>query len=248
MTRTQFQTFESLEKQLISRLDGKFKKTAVMAGHYPLDRFGQSATRPCDYDSFGIFSVQTLHMGSRIVRAGKEKGKDIGLVLLIDDHSQQKDNEWYAHTDNQAIQIRQNVEEYFRNFQMPDHYLNIMAQYGLTEADIIPSQFGLPFQESKYREMFAEKFPGQMVGCAGEYHLFLEELGQKEIQTIIAFIPQRCQGPTCNAVGQYRSRAQNPKMKTVNIYMLSENGLDSPQDLLAATIDGFGGITVITEG
>lgn len=246
MEKRKIKSYEELEEQLKTDVRNSNSPIAVIGGHYPINMLGQAATHPCDYGSFGIFSIKTLHLALEAIKFGKKLEKDIGLALLVDDHSQMNDNQWYMKK-NYAIadKIRKRVETHFSDFQVPENYLNIMEQYGLGLDDIISSQNGKYFQESFYREQFAKQ-TNLDPGCSGEYRLILEELASQGIGKVIGLLPIGCKIPICNAVGKYNSDKTNPEMKTIHIYMASENWIDTPEKLLEET-NNIGGILVMRE-
>lgn len=176
---------------------------------------------------FGIFPQYTMELASLLVRQGKDFGKETRLVLLVDDHSQMPWRDWYERDSPEAAEIRAKTDQYFADFQIPPAIYEIMQSHGLSEYDVLPDGRTLAFQESKFRKLFGERYPEAVVGCAGEYALILEELARQGVKTLVGFIPDRCQAPTCNAVQKVGGNS-GLSIKTIHIYLFCDSELDSP--------------------
>ncbi|MFH1770669.1 MAG: hypothetical protein ABH828_03870 [archaeon] len=240
------ESYEELKEQFKIDILNAFKPIAIIGGHYPVNRIGNAATHPCDYNSFGIFPIQTLHIASEMISFAKDKGKEAGLVLLVDDHTNMGYNQWYM-SDSKAdhfVKFKNRINDYFENFTIPENFQNILEQYGLNQSDIIPSKQGLAFQESFYRKKFAEK-TGEYPGCAGEYGLVLDELVELGFGKLIALLPNRCQKPTSIAANKFRQYTPTSNMRVIHAYLSSNENNETPEQLLDYTIKEHGGIKII---
>lgn len=222
MKKIIFRTPKELERSLNVDILNSSKPVAIIGGHYALDRNGQPGISPDSEASFGIFPLYTFDLGCKLMRLARDKSKTASLVLLVDDHSQMPDKQWYMKRDGQqAEEIRKIVDNYFQDFSVPSEYRKIMDNYHLTENIFLPSERGLPFQESWYREKFAQE-TGMDAGCAGEYRLILEEIARKDIGLLIGLVPSCCQAPICTAINYYNlTTPANPNLKT---YVLGFRG------------------------
>lgn len=239
--------YSKLEQYLQIEIRNNVGSWAILGGHYALSPQFQAAISPESPGNFGIFPLYTLEMACRLIQFGESIGKSPKLVLLVDDHSQMPDKQWYMRKGSiGADEIRKNIESYFQNFTIPPEYMAIMQQHGIDGTTLLLSINGLGWQESHYREKFSRS-TGLDPGCAGEYRLILEELAQQGIKKLIGFIPLRCQGPVCNAVGQYNSVKANPPLKTTHIFLSSNEDNLTPEDLLEEMKEKYGGIMVIKE-
>lgn len=245
MTKKIVDTFEELQRRMYMTIDSTKGPTAIVGGHYPLSQSGQAAFMPEDEDSFGCFSEFTLDLALNTISYAKYRGKDAKLVVLVDDHSQMPDPHWYMHDEPVAQGIQDIVDKYFSNFKLPAKFQEQIENYHLGLDDILPSNFGPVFQESKYRTAFADQYPGVAVGCAGEYTLILQELAKNGIASYIGLIPERCQSPTCNATSRFHLTKDVPKMKVFHAYF--STGLETPTDMLYESIAQYGGIRIFRE-
>ncbi len=239
--------YGELEQSLQMEVRNSTGALAILGGHYALSPAVEAAISPNSPGSFGIFPLYTFELACQLVQFGKNIGKDSRLVLLVDDHSQMPDKQWYMGKENAAAQkIRQKAGFYFQNFAIPFEYTAIMRQYGISEKDFLPSIQGFGWQESYYREKFAEA-TGLLPGCAGEYRLILEEVARQGIKKLIGFLPIRCQGPTCNAVGQYNAMEANPPLKITHVYFSSNEENLTPEELLDEMKEKYGGMVMIRD-
>ncbi len=242
-------SYEELMEYLTVHVRGCAAPIAIIGGHYALNAEGEAAVNLEDKGSFGVFPKLTLDLAARLVQKGREAGNKVELALIVDDHSQMRDSRWYkfGSPSEQAEEIRAMVERYFKEFSLPKEYLPILEKYGLAEKDIIHSEQGLPFQETYYRELF-QRETGLDPGCAGEYRLILEELARKGVRKVIAFIPLRCQGPTCIGMEHYFCKEDNPPLTVVNVCLSSNEANETPEQLLEEMLDTVGGIVVMRAG
>jgi hypothetical protein len=246
MTKKLVQTYEELSKRIEFTIEAAYGPVVIIGGHYPITEKGEAAFTTEDKDSFGCFSSFTLDLSLDALLYAKKRQKDAKLVVVVDDHAMMHtDKEWYLHDTPQAKKIRETVEQYFSDFQLPKEFQTMMQEKGLSLDAILKSEKGLAFQESWYREQFAQQYPGVLVGCAGEYTLILRELAKRGVSSVIALIPDRCKTPTCNAVHKYILPKDVPKMKTMHIYL--ESGHETPEDMLFGTIQKYSGIPIIRE-
>lgn len=244
MNKQYFDNLNNLATHLKNIIKHTKEQIAIIGGHHALDNHLSSGINLESKASFGIFPQYTMDLACQLINFGKDIEKDIKLTLLVDDYSFMSDRLWYMHEDNTAQTIRHNLENYFTNYQLPQEYQEIMTKYSLTENDIISSNHSLAFQESLYRQQFAQQ-TGLPPGCSGEYRLILEELAQKGIKKVIGFIPLRCQGPTCNAIGQYNAQKTNPRIKYTHIYLSSNSENETKEELLNEMNEDYGGIIII---
>lgn len=232
MDKTIFHTPQELERSLKVDVLNSSKPIAIIGGHYAIDKHGQPGISPDSEASFGIFPLYTFDLGCRLVKLARDKSKTASLVLLVDDHTQMPDKQWYMKKDNpQAEKIRKIVDNYFQNFSVPSEYRDIMDRYSLTKNSFLHSERGLPFQESWYREKFVQK-TGMDTGCAGEYRLILEEIARKEIGLLISLAPACCQAPICTALNFYNlTTSANPNLKTVHIFLSSNKNNSTAEEM-----------------
>ncbi|MBU0471031.1 MAG: hypothetical protein KKF89_05055 [Nanoarchaeota archaeon] len=244
MKKTIFWIEQDLMSRLRLEIESASKPVAIIGGHYPITEDGKAALEPFDSDSFGIFSTYTMGLAVELAGYGKSIGKETGLVLLVDDHSQMEDQNWYLKKDNSEIKkLVSCVDDYFRAFQVPEVYQRMMSDKGLGVEDLIKSEDGLFFQESKYRQKFHDE-TSLDPSCSGEYRIILEEIAKQGFGKVISFLPVRCQKPTCDAVGRYHADKSNPKMKIVQVYMISEHGIDTPKEIFDMV---YGGVILMKE-
>lgn len=236
------ETLEELEKRLTDVVRGPGKSTAILGGHYPINMRGEAET---DTDgAFGVFPEYTFGLASRLVSKARENGRDAKIALVVDDHSLIKPQDWYREA-GQHPAIAQAVKEYFDRFQLPENYRVILSENGLGESDIIrASSQIMPFQESYFRRI-VEQEKGVPATCAGEYEYILKNLQRNGVERVLSLIPQRCQGPTCNAAGSFR--VGNTGMRITHAYLSSNPALDCPE-ALADKVRENGGIPFITFG
>lgn len=262
MTSHDVNTVKNLESHLHTYVrSGKDNPIAVIGGHYPLER--NCAPGVNADDSFGYFPRYTMDLACRLVKAGKEHGKDVKVALLVDDHSQQADTQWYIDRirgNPEKSNIREKIENYFSTFKIPEAYQKLMDKHGLSEKDIVsPKYHPLVFQESKYREEFAKQ-TGLVPGCAGEVRLILGELADNGYKKVVGLIPARCQGPTCAAVNYYniaKKKHNLPDLKVAFAYLTSapfpsssdfRNDDETPEGLFRRTVETQGQVRIETMG
>ncbi len=225
MKKTLFRSFPELRENLKTRVRNAKSPIAVLGGHYALNVSGKPEVDKSG--CFGIFPQYTMELASLLVNHGKSLGKETKLVLLVDDHSQMPWRDWYERDGAESAEIQAKTARYFSDFQIPPALSEIMQDHGLSEDDILPDGSALAFQESKFRKLFGARYPEAVVSCAGEYALVLEELARQGVKTLIGFIPDRCQGPTCNAVQKVGGNS-GLSIKTVHAYLFCDSELDSP--------------------
>lgn len=239
MKTTRAISFEDLEERLKVDIRNSNGKIAVIGGHYPLDCHAEPSVSG-NFSAFGMFPLYSIKLASKLIRFGKDIGKEIKLALLVDDHSQMGDRRWYM--DSEGM-MRKTIEKYFKNFSIPAELKSIMNEYGLTEDDMIASENCLAFQEALYRERLIKQF-GIDAGCAGEYRLILEELQGKGIKKIIGLIPTQCEGPTCNAVDTHKKVSRFP-LKIIHAYLSTNPNNHTESELEEEMKAKFEGITII---
>tara|TARA_Y100000310_G_C20508534_1_gene727642 strand:- start:282 stop:1013 length:732 start_codon:yes stop_codon:yes gene_type:complete len=236
--------------------------TALIAGHFPIVNQNQAGT---EYDDlFGIFQERTFESGCKIVAESKKRSGNHKLALLCDDHTGTGNSQWYLpenDADLFAQKVARGVKEFYQNFQMPDNYQEIMDKHSITTDDFINggAERSLLFSEGQYRRQFAEERPGQKVNCAGEYELILRDLAEKGTTRVVTYAPQRCYGPTCNAVNNLganwkKTTGRKSPLRVTHIYLPTgqrsdtNEMLDTPEKLERAANEVLGGIHVKTWG
>ena len=241
MKKTTVDTLDELRKNLETRVRNTTGPIAIIGGHYPINQDGIPLID--DDEAFGIFPKYTLELACQLVSLGKKLGKESKLTFMVDDHSQMLDSHWYM---GDLFDVRERVEQYFREFTIPDGYLSIIQSHGLTEKDVLPSQFHPhAFQESKYREEFVRE-TGLDPGCAGEYRLILEDIAKMGIKTVLSFLPLRCQAPTCNSIGRYGAVESNPELTIIHVYLSSYQLNTNKEELEQNTVQIYGGIPIFS--
>ena len=233
-----------LEQSLQTHIRNSNGNIVIIGGHYALDSNCFPGIQPTSLASFGAFPLYTFALACSLVNFAKDEDKSVNLALLVDDHSQMYSKNWYMKNDLQSLQVRQVVEKYFADFEIPVEYKEIMRQHGISHNDFMFSEYGFAFQESKYREQFAQQ-AGLYPGCAGEYRLILEEIAGKGGNVVIGLIPLRCQGPTCNAMNQYNLVENNPPIKIVHTYFSTNEIHDTPEDMFNEMREG---VPIFTQG
>lgn len=194
-------------------------KVAVIAAHHPIvfdprTRLFAPATEPIQKGSFGAFTDYTASLGARLVRKGKEMGVVAKIALLVDDHSQVGEPEWFIIKDRlegrqsfglerrhpMLAEIMNGVAKAQEEYRLPE----CLAGNGIAESDMIVSRLSgkSVFFESQYRLKFSKDYPNEKTGCAGEVNLIYQELSEQGFNMVIAFFPERCRGPVCNAATQ----------------------------------------------
>lgn len=236
-----------LERSLQIDISNSTGKLAILGGHYALTSKIEPAISPDSQSGFGIFPLHTFELACQLIQFSKSIHKYSQLILLVDDYSQMPDKQWYMRRENATTdEIRKKVDTYFQNFSIPSEYRTHMHKYEISEKDFLSSTQGVGWQESCYREKFF-RGTGLEPGCAGEYRCVLEELAQQNIKELVAFIPLRCQGPTCNALKQYNAQKSNPSLKVTHVYFSSNEENFTSQDLLDEMNEKYGGILVMKE-
>lgn len=233
---------EELERRLIDIVRGPGKPTAIIGGHYPITMRGEAETYTDG--AFGVFPEYTFGLASRLVAKARENGRDIKIALVVDDHSLMTPQGWYREAEANP-EVAHFVKNYFDRFSLPENYRTTLTDNGLDEHDLIrASSEVLPFQESAFR-IVSEKERGVPATCAGEYEYVLKNLQRQGIRRVISLIPQRCQGPTCNGAGIFKSR--NPDIKITHAYLSSHPSICSVKEL-AENVREQGGIPFVTFG
>jgi hypothetical protein len=233
----------ALEQRLRDQLHFRSGPIAVIAGHYALGPDATPALEPHEDGSFGIFPTYTLELGARLVAYAKKNGFQAKLALLVDDHSQMRNRQWYLSPSSEPSTASA-VAKYFEEFTLPATYQEILKRNGCSERDFVASANGLAFQETLYRQAF-ELETGLDPGCAGEMRMILEELAHTGIRKVVGMIPEPCAGPTCAAVGFYR-RKHNPKLPVTFAYFPTGPRLEKPENLWFMARELHGGIRIIS--
>lgn len=96
-----------------SHAQEEFNSIAIIGGHYALNAEGEAAVNPEDKGSFGIFPRFTLGLAARLVQKGRELRSDTKLVMVVDDHSQMPDRQWYLQKAGIDADIRDTVIKSF---------------------------------------------------------------------------------------------------------------------------------------
>ncbi len=245
MNKRMIPTLEDLLVYLQNRICTKNEPLAIMGGHYALDKGCTPGILPESRASFGVFPLCTMDLAAQLVRYSKDRNKDARLVMVVDDHSQMPDLLWYMHDDFAASTLRAKIEPYFAKYQLPIEYKDIFLKYSLTKKDMLASPHSVAFQESRYRQQFANQ-TGLVPGCAGEYRLIVEELAQRGVRTLISFIPLCCQGATCNAIQMYNLTKTNPAIKFIQVYLSSNSEHETKEEMLCEMKEKYGGIVVMS--
>ena len=243
-------TLQELEERLFNIDRGPGKDTAIIGGHYPINMHGEAETSLDG--TFGVFPSYTFDLASRLVASSREKGRNVKIALVVDDHSLMNPPIWYRKSESaeeRSQKVSAMVRNYFDNFSLPNNYLEIMAQNGLKESDFIrASPQMLPFQESAFRVIF-EQDKKVDANCSGEYSYILRNLQAQGIGRVLSLIPQRCQGPTCQGAGNYNSEASrfgNPLIKTTHAYLPTDLEISTREELEEKISNG--GIPYVTFG
>lgn len=240
-------TYDKLQAILKPRIITAQKPIAIIAGHYRLNQKGEPAFNPCDEGSFGAFSRTTLNLGIKLLQVAREYKKEAKLVALVDDHSAQKDKQWYMHSDVEANKIRRRIEKSLKLIEVHPDFLYQLERNGFDKNILQASKkFDNIFQESYYREQFAKE-TGLDPGCSGEYRLILEELSQLGFSLVISYVPVVCQAPTCTALGYYNKTKTNKPLSISQVYFSSRREDDTPELMLEHTVKQYGGIRIINQ-
>jgi hypothetical protein len=217
-----FNCLNSMENHLLGFMatrNPKKDKVAIIAAHHPIvfdpnTKLFAPATEPAQKGSFGGFTNYSAELGARLVRKGKEMNVPSKIALLVDDHSQVGDPEWYYSAGVERIhpamaEIIKGVTGAQASYRLPECLANNL----ITEYDMVFSKLSgsFAFFESQYRLKFGKDYPNERVGCAGEVNLIYQELSEQGFNNVIAFFPIRCQGPVCNAATQYNILRKDPK-------------------------------------
>ena len=233
-------------------------KIAIIAGHFPLtDRF-VPAIGPQDKGSFGFFTKYTIEIGAKLLKIAGERKLAAKLVLVVDDHYQVGEPEWYLgiYNDIRHFQeISKGVSNFFSDFRLPQQFVAA----GISENNLAWSQAcgAYYFQESRYRAEFNRMFPDEQSGCAAEVNLIYQDLAKQGYSEVIGFFPQRCKSPVCHAATTYNAQRINRGnllgQRRESFFLSSErmdsegNLIDSGEKLEKATISEFGGILLHVE-
>src|SRR3989344_2883872 len=176
---------KELEERLFQIVRLPCSNTAIIGGHYPLNMQGEAETSADG--TFGVFPSYTFELASKLVASAREKGRNVKIALVVDDHSLMNPPVWYKKSEveeERSQKVSRTVRNYFDNFSIPANYLDIMAQNGLKDSDFIrASHKVLPFQESLFRLMFEED-KKVAANCSGEYAYILRSLQSQGIRRI----------------------------------------------------------------
>ena len=193
------------EKELLQKLfldvdNCKKEKIVFLGGHFPLLYNEDEAIEAFGY--WGKFSEYTLELACQVAKYAREKGKEIGFVLFVDDHTYEDVSSLNA----QQLSTRRNNLYKARSgneAKLPEHYKKIMQKFGFSEKDLIRHNHGKKKREDCL--YFSEKVLRSSKRkidnpCAREYVAFLEDKKyfSKDEFYMIAFIPQRCRENICH--------------------------------------------------
>lgn len=212
---TTYTSLDMLEQNLshiIRQRSGKHH-VAIIAGHYPLNREFKAAILPKDTWSYWYFSMYSMELGCRLCKIAKDKKMDAKIAILVDDHYQMEIHDRYIQELRKfpkAQHIRKKLHAYFQKFKLPAPLKKIMTKYGLSEKDLCYSTMNksMFFQESRFREIFEERYPTEDAWCSGEVRILYEDLSMGWYNKVIAFYPRRCKTPTCHAITKYNEDAK----------------------------------------
>ena len=254
-----YKNMDAMEKSLLQHMwNRKQNKIAIIAGHFSLTRDFVPAIEPHEKGSFGFFTMYTIEIGAKLLKIAEERKLFAKIVLLVDDHYQVGETEWYSkiYDGVPGIQdIRKGVDGFFSNFCLPRQFIDV----GITEANLAFSKTcnAHYFQESKYRSEFNRLFPDEHTGCAAEVNLVYQDLAKQGYADVIGFFPQRCKSPVCHAATEYNAQrinkgnllGQTRKSIFLSSERLSENGelIDNKIKMEQATCNKFGGILLHVE-
>jgi len=237
-------TIQELQEEYKKEIKNSIGPVVILGGHYPINRYGIAASTPCEFGSFGAFSQMTYDLAIDLVEYSKSVNKDVKIALVVDDHSQTGNKNWYMENEEGTDKIGTFVSDYFENFELPTSYKNKLKKKGLDESIFIKSKNGLPFQESVYRKEFFEK-TNKNPGCSGEYKLILEEIAKTGVTKMLGYIPIVCQGPTCTGTKYFHKENKNLDMKVINTYLATGDDFDTPEEIIKETKDINNGFYVI---
>ncbi len=238
MKTQSIETLCELEQALTTLVRTSNARTVIIGGHYPLNMRGEAETSP--EGTFGIFPEYTFGLACRLA-ASSNMAK---IALVVDDHSLMAPRDWYRSSEASAA-VASTVKHYFDRFTIPDNYATILAAHDLKESNLIrASPTRTPFQESAFRLLF-EKEHGVPAGCAGEYRYILKNLQEQGIKHIMSLIPQRCQGPTCQAANSFTPNMGD--MRISQAYLPSDSDICSSEELQERITTG-GGVPLVTFG
>lgn len=250
MTYSSFQHLSEVEEYFKERIL-QTQATAIIGGHFALEpeykKEGLEVKAGIEEDdTFGAFPLATWDYACKLVSFAKEHGKQSKLVLMIDDHSLMNPRNWYAQTetDENSQQIQGAVHKYFKTFDLPASYQEIMFKNSVGKSDLLSSKHGLSFfQESKYRLDYLKKH-GVDRTCAGEFELILEDITQAGFDNVLGYIPLRCREPTCGALvsSSIEGKRKSRPLQGDLVYLITHSKYCSREDFEAVHNEDHHGI------
>ena len=246
----QFRTTQEMKSWVRNLAVTTKGRAAVIAGHFTLNEEGMPETAVDG--AFGIFPKFTMEIGCSIVKEAKGLGKDVKLMILVDDHSIMPNKSWWMPSfreDPLCEEIRANVEKFFASSRIPENLREIMERFDLSEEDVFwANDRCIAFQESRFREIFSKENEGMPIGCAGEVSIILRDLAQRGVTRVIGFIPIRCQGPICSSMNMFNIFRKNSEdIRGVDIsfaFFETDSSISTVEDL-QKSIAEIGGIPFI---
>ena len=191
------------ERTLVSKLKADIDtsekdKIILLGGHFPLD-YGNEVLE--GIHKWGAFSPYSLELACEVGKYGREEGKGIRFIFLVDDHRYEN---WKGLKCSQITGSRRRLyrERSGKGARLPEQYREIMEQFGFSEEDVIRHDHGkvnrhdcLYFSEKVLRDNEREI----KNDCAREYVELLEsEYFDRERSHLISFIPDKCSAGICN--------------------------------------------------
>lgn len=193
------------EEQLISMLKKDIdncnkKNIKLLCGHFPLNY--NIEKRECfeDLGIWGIFSKYTLEIGCTIAKYAKSKGKNVKLLLIVDDYTYTPKYYWAK---LRRERLYKSVSG--KNAKLPKVISEILSKFGLSEKDILRHNHQkkgreecLYFSENILR---TSRIDIENL-CARElFELFENSIyTDKKNDYIITFVPDKCSSNVCNYV------------------------------------------------
>jgi hypothetical protein len=167
----------------------------------------------------GSFPFETWSMGVELAAYAKKTGKQVALVLLVNDW------QWVPKAKpGEENQLRKN---FYAHSPLPPSYLQELRKHGLSADVIAPFKYSDEtsshpyfFSETQLRNRFASQYSATCElnnQCAQEYVPLVLQLQKEGTGLFISFVPKTCLAAVETGTEKCRNDFGVP-MKIVNLY------------------------------
>ncbi|MBI2572994.1 hypothetical protein HYV86_04000 [Candidatus Woesearchaeota archaeon] len=236
MSKAIIPTLDELELKLQTFVTGWKGPTAILGGHYPLNREGVAAVGDNQDEGFGLFSEYTFDLALRLAKRGIAYDKNVGIAVVVDDHSLQINPRWYqkddGDVDSTMVPVVELMRGHIKGGLVPLSYRFSLLAEALDGRILIASRLSLTalWPESEYRRKAILR-DGQDLGCSADYREVVSELCGQGYRNLIALIPLRCERATCSGI-DFALQREAKGMRVVQAYLDSRSTNTTPESLV----------------